>query len=100
MISHDTDAILILEHSFYLSQQNDPQPVSSAIQKYNASNMHARVGEALEDTLKQLEYNKASENEKVDMILNVIIQNHLGRLNICYNILFINNFIPDTPAAR
>jgi len=69
------DAILILEHSFYLFQQNDPHPVSSAAQKYIASNTPDRVGEALQDVFKQ--YNKASENEQVDMVLNVIIQNHM-----------------------
>jgi hypothetical protein len=51
LISHDTDAILILEHYFYLSQPND-QPVSSAAQRYNGSNTLARVGNALEDVFK------------------------------------------------
>ena len=75
------DAILILEHSFYLAQQHDLQPVSSAVQKYNASNTSTRVGKALEDVFKQ--YNKTySETEKVDMILKVIIQNHIGELNM------------------
>ena len=83
--------ILILEHSFYLSQQNDPQPVSSATEKYLASNTPARVGKALQDVFKQ--YNKASGVEKLDMIFNIIIQNHMGELNICFNTLFINTFI-------
>jgi hypothetical protein len=64
-----------LEHSFYLSLQNDPQPISSAIQKYNAANMPARVGKALEEVFKQ--YNKASVKEKLDMVLLVITQNHM-----------------------
>ena len=87
-----------MEHSFYLSQQNDPQPVSSAVQKYKASNTCATIGKALEDVFKQ--YNKVSYSEKVDMIVKVIVQNHMGELNIYFNILFINNSIPDTPAAQ
>jgi len=75
------DAILILEHSFYLSQQNDPQPVSSAAEKYIASNIPVSVAKALKDVLKQ--YNKASFGEKVAIVLNVIIQNRM-----------------DTPAAK
>ena len=92
------DAILILEHSFYLSQQDDPQPVSSAAQKYIASDTPARVGKALKDVFMQ--YNKASEDEKLDMVLKVIIQNHMGEFNICFDILCIENSIPDTPAAK
>jgi hypothetical protein len=98
LISHNPEAILILEHSFYLSQQNYPQPVSSAAQKYIASDMPAGVGKTLEDVFKQ--YNKASEDKKVDMVLKVIIENHMGELNVWFDILFIDNFIPDTPAVK
>ena len=84
-ISHHLGAIIILEHSFYLSQQNDPQPVSSAAQKYLASNTPASVGQALEDFFK---HNKASDGEKTDMVFNIIIQNRMGELNICFNIFF------------
>jgi hypothetical protein len=69
-----------LEHSFYLSQQNDPQPVSSAAQNYIASDTPARVGEALEDIFKH--FNNASEDKNVDMVLKVIIENHMSELNI------------------
>ena len=88
-----------MEHSFYLSQQNDPQPVSSAAQKYLASNISAGVGQALEAIFK---HNKVSEDEKTDMVFNVIIQNRMGELNICFNILFINIFIIElqSPAAN
>ena len=55
--------------------------MSTAIQKYNASNTTARVRKDLEDVFEQ--YNTASKNEKVDMVLKVIIQNHMGELNIC-----------------
>jgi hypothetical protein len=67
--------------------------VSSAIQKYNASNTTTRVGKDLEDVYEH--YNTASKNEKVDMLLKVIIQNRMGELNIYVSILFTNKFIPD-----
>ena len=98
LISHDIDAILLLEHSFYLAQQNDPKPVSSALEKYNALNIHAKVATDLEEVFKQ--YNKASEKEKVDMVLLVIAKNCMSEFNLCFNILFINNSIPDTLAAK
>ena len=98
LISHNPVTILILEHSFYLFQQKDPQPVSSAAQKYLASNTPASVGKALDDVFKQ--YNKASNNEKVAMVLKVISQNHMGELNISFDILSIDNSISDTPAAK
>ena len=70
----------------------------SAVQMYNASNTSARVGKALEEVFKQ--YNKASEKEKVDMVLLVIAKNCMSEFNLCFNILFINNSIPDTLAAK
>ena len=92
LISHDIDVILILEHSFYLSQQDTPQPVSLAVQQYNASNTPARVGKSLEDVFGQ--YNRASETEKIHMVLNIITQNRMGELNIHSSFLFVNNSIP------
>jgi hypothetical protein len=67
--------------------------VSSAIQKYNASNTTTRVRKDLEDVYEH--YNTVSKNEKVDMVLKVIIQNRMGELNIYVSILFTNKFIPD-----
>jgi hypothetical protein len=92
-ISPNPDAILILEHSFYLSQQNHPQPVSFAAQKYIASNTPAEVGKAIEGIFKQ--YNKVSDDSKVDMIFKVIIENHMGEFNVWFDILFTGNFITD-----
>ena len=101
LTSYNLDAILILEHSFYLSQHNDPQPFSAA-QKYFASNTPARVGQALKDVFKQ--YHKAPEDEKINMVFNLITQNHMpvGELNICFNILFIGTLISvlPSPAAK
>jgi hypothetical protein len=96
-ISYDIDAILILEHSFYLAQHNDPKPVSSAILKYNEPSTAARVGKDLEDVFKQ--YNTVSVNEKVNMVFKVIIQNHIGESNIHIDIALIATSIPDTPTA-
>ena len=79
--SCNVDIILILQHSFYLTQQKILQPTASAIQRYNASGISTRVAMALKDVFKQ--YYKISEQEKVDMILNVIVQNFMGELNTC-----------------
>ena len=57
------------------------------------------VQKSLEDVFKR--YNKASKQEKVDMVFNIITQNHIpvGELNICFNIVFVNNSVPATPLA-
>ena len=88
------DVILIFEHSFHLCQQNDPLPISSAVQMYNVANKPARVGKALEDVFKQ--YNKASEAEKLDMVLDIIIHNCICKSNIHLNTLFIKISTPNT----
>ncbi|KAF8126032.1 hypothetical protein EV363DRAFT_1107992, partial [Boletus edulis] len=64
--------ILISEHSFFLCQQNNPQPFSSAIQKYKASGLHHRVKKVLEEEVFK-QYNKATPDQKVDMIIKVIV---------------------------
>ncbi|KAH0827378.1 hypothetical protein J3R83DRAFT_4030 [Lanmaoa asiatica] len=76
--------ILILEHSFYLSQQDDPKPIFSAAQKYKASLIPARVRKALEEVVKQ--YSKLSLIEKRDMVVNIILQNHMGQFNVSFNL--------------
>jgi len=73
------DIILISELSFFLSQNNDPQPFSSAAQKYKASNSPGRIKKALEEIFKK--YNHASHEEKVEMVTNVILQNHIAPTN-------------------
>jgi hypothetical protein len=67
--------------------------VSFAAQKYIASNTPAGVGKAIEGIFKQ--YNKVSDDSKVDMIFKVIIENHMGEFNVWFDILFTGNFITD-----
>lgn len=93
-----TDAILIMEHSFYLAQQNDPQPVSSASKKYKTSHISAKVKDALDEVFQQ--YNKASEREQVDIILKIILQNCMGGLDMPFNTSLINICILDPPASQ
>jgi len=69
------DTLLVLEHSFYLFHQKDPQPLQSAATKYKKSNIPAKVKLAMKDVFKQ--YGNASENEKIEMILNVVLQNQM-----------------------
>ncbi|KAF8415136.1 hypothetical protein L210DRAFT_953882 [Boletus edulis BED1] len=70
------DIILISEHSFFLCQKNDPQPFSSAAQNYEASNSPGRARKALEEVFKK--YKHASYNQKVEMVTDVILQNHMA----------------------
>ncbi|KAF8127834.1 hypothetical protein EV363DRAFT_1124940, partial [Boletus edulis] len=67
--------LLILEHSFYLSQMEDSDPISSAAQKYWMSDIPTKVNIALEDV--SMQYGTASKEEKVAMICNVVMQNHM-----------------------
>ncbi|KAF8447418.1 hypothetical protein L210DRAFT_943936, partial [Boletus edulis BED1] len=73
------DIILISELSFFLCQKNDPQPFSSAAQNYKASNSPGRAKKALEEVFKQ--YNHASYDQKVEMVTNVVLQNHMASTN-------------------
>ncbi|KAF8120843.1 hypothetical protein EV363DRAFT_1104144, partial [Boletus edulis] len=70
------DIILISELSFFLCQQNDPQPFSSAVQKYKASDSPGRAKKALEEVFKEYT-NHASYDQKVEMVTNVILQNNM-----------------------
>ena len=50
---YDTDAILTLELSFFLSQQKDLQPILSAAEKYNALNISTKVEAILQEVYMQ-----------------------------------------------
>ncbi|KAF8132795.1 hypothetical protein EV363DRAFT_1163220 [Boletus edulis] len=80
--------LLILEQSFYLSQQGDPDAVSSAAQEYRTLDIPAQVNIALRDVFTH--FGTTSKEEKVAMICNIITQNHMGKLIICINIPLIN----------
>jgi len=69
------DMLLVLEHSFYLFHNNVSQPVQSAAEKYTASNIPKQVKLAMKEVFKQ--YAKASEEEKVEMLLNVILEHRM-----------------------
>ena len=75
--SHDTDAIIILEHSFFLSQHKNPQPILSAAEKYRASDISAKVEAILQGV--SMQYSIASREEKVDMIFNIVMQNCMSK---------------------
>lgn len=86
--------LCILEHSFQIHQQGVHQPLSSATQKYKALDSHGMIEEALEGVFEQ--YDSASQDQKVEMVTNIILQNHLYVLNTPSSILSINGFIPET----
>ncbi|KAF8127835.1 hypothetical protein EV363DRAFT_1171570 [Boletus edulis] len=68
------ETLHILEQSFYLLQQGDPDAVSSAVQEYRTSDIPTMVNIALKDVFTH--YDTTSKKEKVDMICNIITQNH------------------------
>jgi len=82
---NNVDIIMISQHSYFLYQQHDSQPFSSAAKKYKGSDSHGRVKKALEEVFRQ--YGKASHDQKVEMITNVILQNHMYVFNISSSIL-------------
>ncbi|KAF8123897.1 hypothetical protein EV363DRAFT_1179011 [Boletus edulis] len=82
------DTLLILEQSFYLSQQGNHDAVSSAAQEYMTSDIPTKVNTALKDVFTH--YGTTSKEEKVAVICNIITQNHMGKLTICINIPLIN----------
>lgn len=68
--------LLILEHSFYLFHQNDPQPVLSAVQKYKTSTLPMKVKSAMKEICNR--YGKATKEEKIAKIVKAILQNKIG----------------------
>ena len=95
--SYDTDAILILEHSFILSQQKDFQPILSAAKKYKASDISAKVESILQDV--SMQYSTASEGEKIDMIFNVVMQNCMSKSPMYFHTSFQFFFVPEAPVT-
>ena len=67
--------LLILEHSFHLHQQGVCPSLPTIAQKYEELGSQDGVKKALEEVFKR--YGKASQEEKVEMITNVIHQNHM-----------------------
>lgn len=83
---YNVDVILILDLSFFLSQQMDPHPILSAAEKYKASNISAKVEVVLQDV--SMQYSIASIEEKIGIIFNVVMQNHMSKSHICFHALF------------
>lgn len=84
------DMLLILEHSFYLHQQGHPKPLSLAAERYKAPDSCGRVEKALKGVVER--YGKASHGQKVNMVTNVILQNHMCVLIIPFIVLFVDGF--------
>ena len=97
LICHHVDLILILDHSFYLSKQNDPTPFLTAAQQYKVSNIPARVRKALEGVVKQ--YGKLSIRERQDVVFNIILENHMGSFIYIPSKVIINNSISEIPGV-
>ena len=71
----NTGILLVLEHSFYLCKQGVHPSLPSIVQKYKELGSKDGVKKALKEVFKK--YGKASQEEKVEMVTNVIHQNHM-----------------------
>lgn len=91
--------LLVLEHSFQLHQEGVHQPFSLAKKKLNVLDLHAGVEKATNEVFEQ--YDKVSQDQKVDMVTNLIFQNHLYVWNIFSSILFVNSIMqrPHQPSS-
>jgi hypothetical protein len=85
------DLLLILEHSFYLFHQKDSQPLLSSAQKYKASNIPKQVKLAMKGVFDQ--YKKATKEPKVEMLVNVILQNRMSMLSISLIVFLITIYL-------
>ena len=79
------DIILISLHSFFLHQQKISKPVVAAQQQYKVSKMQGRVKNALEEVVKL--FGKASFDERVNMVANIILHHTKGMCSI-YPLIF------------
>ena len=74
------DSALILEHSFFLHQQNVPNPVAVAAQVYKSSGTSARVAKALSELCPQYNSHEEEEDKMTELIMNVVSQHVIGKL--------------------
>ena len=82
------DSALILEHSFFLHQQNVPNPVAAAAQVYTSSGTSARVAKALTELFPQYNSHEEEEDKMTELIMNVVSQHVIGKPHKCLVISF------------
>lgn len=68
------DALLILEHSFFLCQQNIQDPIAAATQQYKSSGIPSRVAKAVTEVYPQLHEDEMCKKMH-QLIMDVVSQN-------------------------
>ena len=69
--------LLLLQYSFVLVQNNSKDPFTLAVQKYKASGISAQVSKQPDALFVQ--YSAKNRNEKMKIVMDVILQHHLCR---------------------
>ena len=77
------DSTLILEHSFFLHQQNVQDPIATAAEAYKSSGMSARVAKALTEIFPQFNPHEKEREKMCELIMNVISQHVIGKPQKC-----------------
>ena len=73
------DSALILEHSFFLYQQNVPDAFAAAAQVYKSSGTSARVAKALSELFPQFNPQKEEREKICQLIMNMVSQHVIGK---------------------
>ena len=73
------DSALILEHSFFLHQQNVPDPIATAVQVYKSSGTFARVAKALTELFSQYNPYEEERERMCQLIMDVVSEHVIGK---------------------
>ena len=86
------DLILLLQCSFILVQKKSEDPFSLAVQKYKASGISTQIFKTQDRLF--VRYSAANnKEEKVKVIMDVILHHQLGRLESDMHSLLYTNLI-------
>lgn len=71
---------LMLEHSFFLQQQQVQNPFETAVQQYTLSGTSARVAEALKKLYPQYKPQDEEKEKMAELIMNLISEHIICKL--------------------
>ena len=74
------DFTLILEHSFFLQQQQLQNPLEMAAEQYILSGTSARVAKALKELYPQFKPQDEEKEKMVELIMNLISKHIICKL--------------------
>ena len=78
------DFILILEHSFFLQQQQVQNPLETAAGQYTSSGASARVSKALKELYPQYKPQDEEKEKMVELIMNLISEHIICKLSFVF----------------